>query len=73
MKFLLFAGLNYYPGCAWNDFKGRFETVEEALDLISSNKCSGDWFQIVDIQTLTVVEDGKIEDIVNFRKPLQKS
>lgn len=29
-RFLLFAGFNYYPEGGWSDFRGSFDTAEEA-------------------------------------------
>lgn len=60
-RFLLFYGDTYYPSRAWNDFRGSFDTAEEARAAIPGNDANGwgkpDWAQIVD----TV--DGACEEI----------
>lgn len=33
MKYLVFAYDNYYPSGGWNDFRGVFDTLEEAQAL----------------------------------------
>ncbi len=46
-RYLLFSGDEYYPLGGWNDFKGSFDTLEEAKE--AKEKLSGhDWYQIVD-------------------------
>jgi hypothetical protein len=53
-KFVLFAGSHHYPSGGWEDFRGDFKTVAEAI-AASSVKWDGyingvcDWYQIVDI------------------------
>lgn len=52
-RFLLFWGDIYYPSGGWGDFKGSYDTIEEALD-----KCTkAEWYQIVDISTGTVIKE----------------
>jgi hypothetical protein len=43
--FLVFAGDTYYPKGGWEDYKGKAETMEDALLLIAQINC--DWWQIV--------------------------
>jgi len=55
-QYLLFAGMNYYPGGGWNDFKGAFETIEEAVAEVTQrqeqNNTEGwDWYHVVDTTT----------------------
>lgn len=60
-RFLAFAGSNYYPDGGWNDFKGSFETLEEAIKELDpdirtrwpSEAPLYDWTHIVD------TEDGR--------------
>lgn len=64
-RYLLFAGDQYYPGGGWQDYKARFTTRVEALraaaggtrntDLVTG---SWDWWQVVDIETGKIVEEG---------------
>lgn len=54
-NFLLFYGDDCYPGGGWNDFGGAFESAEIARNELNKIK-SWDWFQIVDLTTLTVVK-----------------
>jgi hypothetical protein len=49
-RYLLFTGNQYYPSGGWSDFKGSFDTVEEALI-----ETRGDWWHIVDSEIGTVV------------------
>ena len=62
-RFLLFAGYTYYPGCAWEDFRGAYATQEEARDACAQFADEHlNWYQIVDRQTLALVEEGKLSD-----------
>lgn len=61
--YLLFYGDRYYPSMAWNDFHGKYESIEIAtnhmLQLKLKDMTTGyDWFQIVDLETLKVVKEG---------------
>ncbi len=51
LKYLLFAGSDYYPGCGVWDLIGFFETVEEA----EACGASHDWLQVVDKDTFQPV------------------
>ena len=50
-RYLLFYGDAYYPSGGWDDFKGYFDTVEEALKEVSKGSFKPDWYQIVDDET----------------------
>ncbi len=50
---LLFAGADYYPTGGWGDYQGSFATELEATRAAAKVSC--DWWQIVDLRTLTVV------------------
>jgi hypothetical protein len=56
-RFLLFAGDKYYPQKAWEEFRGDFDTIEEAKEKGIEYAKYFDWFQIVDIQTMEIVYD----------------
>lgn len=63
-RYLLFAGDTYYPAGGLGDLIDKFDTVEEARqDALKARYFedgSGtwyfDWYQIVDANTLTIVE-----------------
>jgi len=57
MRYLLFAGYTYYPSGGWGDYRGSFETVEEAVARFEKDKKENwwDWYHIVDSQTLMEV------------------
>lgn len=56
-RFLLFAGMEYYPNGGWGDFRNSFDTLEEAkreilVEIVQGN----DWYQIVDGRTGEIVD-----------------
>lgn len=57
--YLIFAGQQYYPRKAWEDFRGQTETLEEAIALVKKlielEDGYLDWYQIV--------HDGKLVQI----------
>lgn len=65
-RFLLFSGDLYYPLGGIKDFKGSFDTKEEALDWIA--KYPAEWYHIYDTEEQKVVvgvrdeEDEDLED-----------
>tara|TARA_Y100000593_G_C4245816_1_gene304594 strand:+ start:101 stop:364 length:264 start_codon:yes stop_codon:yes gene_type:complete len=62
--FLLFGGDDYYPGGGMSDFRGRFDSIasaeEAARNVMFKNAWSDtgvcQWWQIVDADTLQVVQ-----------------
>lgn len=58
-RYLLFAGEEYYPSGGWNDFRGAFDTLEEArLAAFEPRGCEyGYWFHVVDTQTMKEVDE----------------
>lgn len=54
-RYIVFAGSDYYPGGGWGDFRGDFDTLEEARALIKT-LLDYDWQQIVDTFTKEEVE-----------------
>ncbi|WAX21880.1 hypothetical protein [Stenotrophomonas phage RAS14] len=62
--YLLFAGHHYYPEGGMDDFKGKFETEEEAFEAVNThNKTSGygdrwDWHHVTDIRILLEDNNG---------------
>lgn len=55
-RYYLFAGMTYYPGQGWEDFRGSFETIEDAVqETVSLNFGMYSWFQVVDGATGVMV------------------
>ena len=52
-RYALFTGDDYYPRGGWDDFKGSFDTVEDALAAPR-----GEWFQVVDLTEGFLVRKG---------------
>lgn len=52
-RYALFAGSRYYPRGGWEDFRGTYDTPEEA----AQNGDGHDWWHTVDL------EDGQVQDI----------
>lgn len=50
-RYLLFAGLSYYPKGGWGDFAGSFDTLTEALAI----RRGADWWHVIDSQTGKIV------------------
>lgn len=61
-KYLLFAGLNYYPDRAWRNLIGDFDNISDTEIVLKNLKGSDwvDWFQIVDTETKNIEKEGKI-------------
>jgi hypothetical protein len=56
-QYLVFAGSDYYPSGGWKDFKGSFDSIDEAKKFLNTEELrSYDWWQIVDTTTQEVVE-----------------
>jgi len=52
-KILLFAGYRYYPKGGWEDFKGDFDTYQEALiegEELLNDGLGKDWYHVVDTE-----------------------
>jgi hypothetical protein len=52
--YLLFCGDSYYPTGGWNDFKGSYKTLEEA---INSSNDDNDWWHVVSTETWEIMMD----------------
>lgn len=48
-RFLVFSGDHYYPGGGWSDFKGSYDTADEAR--VAASGTGHEWTQIVDTET----------------------
>ena len=64
--YLLFAGHSYYPSGGMRDYKGKFESRDDALEFVEDhNKGASygnkfDWHHITDIRTL--LEDDNADE-----------
>jgi len=60
-RFLLFTGYHFYPARGWEDFCGAYATQEAAHQARLPWQAEGhNWYQIVDVRTLTLVEEGEL-------------
>lgn len=59
-RYALFSGDYYYPNGGWDDFKGTFDTINEALAAHTVEEYS--WFHVVDLTTgeKVVIADGAL-------------
>jgi hypothetical protein len=57
-RYLLFTGTNYYPKGGARDYKGSFDSIEDAIDNVNQND---DWANIFDAQTESIVKNLKWE------------
>ena len=58
-SFLVFSGHRYYPGPAWTDMRGICPTLAAAETLlVACNEYGLDWYQIVDVEAMAVVQSG---------------
>lgn len=56
-RFLVFRGYDYYPAGGWNDFKGAFDSIEEAHDAANLDIRDFEWNHIVDTKTMKEIVD----------------
>lgn len=54
MRYLAFAGDQYYPSGGWRDYRGQFATIEDAIAEVAGK----DWWHIVDTAHMNVVRTG---------------
>lgn len=55
-RYLLFAGDVYYPVGGWDDFRGAYDTIEEAQSASLAYRDTYEWFHIVDTVEMKQVE-----------------
>lgn len=65
---LLFAGSCFYPSGGWEDFRGYFNSVEEAKKFLIDNWesfdiCCSPWMHIVEKNK--IVLEGRFDDLVS--------
>ena len=64
-RFLLTAGLDYYPNYGTRDWIGCFETrqeAEEAFQELQLNKYKKDWYEIIDLNDWTFETNTETSD-----------
>ena len=57
--YYVFSGEHYYPAGGWGDFIGEAETLDDALALAA--KFQGDWYEVVSVETLSIVAESHHE------------
>lgn len=60
-RYLLFSMLGYYPSGGWDDFRGDYETLDEAIQ--AAAKCTLDFYHIVDTDDKEVIKQGRPESL----------
>ena len=55
IRYLVFAGPDYYPAGGWHDFVGAFATFEEAD--AKATAYTGDWAYVVDLARLEIANE----------------
>ncbi len=55
MRFLLFAGSDFYPSGGWDDFVCSYETLEQAMDHDMHRESCWDWAHVVDLEFRVIV------------------
>lgn len=58
-RYMLFAGMTYYPSGGWKDYRGSFTTLEAALAGAANLYSDRDWWHIVDRDTGEILREGK--------------
>jgi hypothetical protein len=59
-RFLLFAGVAYYPMGGWEDFIDSFDTLEEAVACGKLRQQRREWWHVVDLEKGEVVDDDEM-------------
>lgn len=57
-RFLLFGCYAYEGLRAWDDFKGEFDWLDEALSKVDDDAPEYGWWNIVDTETMKIVKEG---------------
>lgn len=62
LTFLLFTGMEYYPGGGWRDYRGRFPSIAAVRCFLYDMREDSDdvWYHIVDLAERVVVEAGRL-------------
>jgi hypothetical protein len=54
-RYMLFSGNQYYPAGGMDDFRGSFDTIDEAKSYIKYDLVN-DWYQLYDIIECKLVD-----------------
>jgi hypothetical protein len=57
-RFLLFAGACKHPVGGWGDFRGAYDTMEDAISV--GDALDKDWYDVVDLRTHKIVATSEI-------------
>lgn len=59
-RYLLFAGVGYYPYGGWKDYVGSYDSIEEATKGLAKRAMEQmtAWYHIVDSVTGMIVDEG---------------
>jgi hypothetical protein len=61
-RYLLLCGADYYPA-GWDDFRGDFATVDEAVAAARTHMegegYRSHWYEVIDLNTLKVAAKGR--------------
>lgn len=69
MRYMLFAGYNYYPQGGMNDYVGRYDTMVKAIESLADRH---EWFNVLDTETGRVYEHYDARVYGNFEAWAQK-
>lgn len=63
-KYFLFSGSFFFTSKAWDDFRGSFYTLDEALDFLEKNidPIDKQWYQVIDIESEKIVKEDEIDE-----------
>jgi hypothetical protein len=58
-KYFLFSGSNHYPLGGWEDFRGNFVSVDEALMFLrrSIEADERNWYHVIDIDSQSIIKE----------------
>jgi hypothetical protein len=64
---IAFAGCDFYPRGGFNDFRGSFESIQQAKKSIleQNEDCLWDWWQVCTIEngSLVMAEKGRVKNL----------
>jgi hypothetical protein len=63
--YLVFSGENYYPCGGWEDFRSDFDSLEEGLNYIKSQRPQYNWAHVVYKNKIIKVATTKTQDFKN--------
>ena len=57
-KYLLFSYAQYYPSGGIGDLRGSYDSIEEAEEMIETDRIYIDYWDIVEHKTMKIVKSG---------------